>query len=82
MLLLMALLCLSTLCRGGRIHLMRSSKEVEFVSPIKGVMNIRSFDCISTSHSLFFFFFHQNLLRSMNLGLGLFLFAGMFGKLS
>ena len=34
MLLLMALLCSSVLCQGGRVHLIRLSKEVEFVSPI------------------------------------------------
>ena len=34
MLLLMALLCSSVSCQGGRVHLIRLSKEVEFVSPI------------------------------------------------
>ena len=34
MLSLMARLCLSVLCQGGRVYLMRSSKEGEFVGPI------------------------------------------------
>ena len=34
MLLLMVILCFSVSCQGGQVHLMRSSKEVEFVSPI------------------------------------------------
>ena len=34
MLLLMALLCSFVSCQGGRVHLIRLSKEVEFVSPI------------------------------------------------
>ena len=33
MLSLMALLCSSVSCRGGRVHSMRSPREVEFVSP-------------------------------------------------
>ena len=34
MLLLMVLLCSFMSCQGGRVHLMRSSRKVEFVSPI------------------------------------------------
>ena len=34
MLLLMTRLCLFVLCQGGRVYLMRSSKEGEFVGPI------------------------------------------------
>ena len=34
MLLLMVLLCLTMSCEGGQVHLMRSSREVEFVSLI------------------------------------------------
>ena len=30
----MVLLCLSVSCQGGRVYLMRSSKEGEFVNPI------------------------------------------------
>ena len=34
MLLLMVILCSSVSCQGGRVYLMSSSKEGEFISPI------------------------------------------------